>query len=78
MSVLSLRIPRSLHDQVRQLASAEGISMNQFAALAIAEKVAVLQAADYLDERGKRGSREILLEILSKAPDIEPEEYDRF
>jgi hypothetical protein len=36
-----------------------------------------MQTADYLDERGKRGSREILLEILSKAPDIEPEEYDR-
>ncbi len=31
----------------------------------------------YLEERAKRGSREKLLAVLAKAPDVEPEEYDR-
>ncbi len=77
MSVVSLRIPKSLHDQVRELAKEEGVSINQFVALALAEKVATLQTIDYLEERARRGSREKLLTVLNKAPDIEPEEYDR-
>lgn len=77
MSVLSLRLPNTLHEQVREMAQAEGISMNQFVALAVAEKVAVLQASDYLAQRAGRGSREKLLAVLAKAPDVEPEEYDK-
>lgn len=39
MGALSIRLPDSLHDRVRKLADAEGISMNQFVMLAVAEKV---------------------------------------
>jgi predicted HicB family RNase H-like nuclease len=41
-SVLSLRILKTLHSQVRELAEEEGVSMNQFVMLALAEKVAAL------------------------------------
>lgn len=75
-NVLSVRIPKSLHNQVRELAEEEGVSMNQFVMLALAEKVAALQAIGYLEERAKRGSREKLLAVLAKAPDVEPEDYD--
>ncbi len=76
-STLSLRIPKTLHNQVRMLAEDEGVSMNQFAMLALAEKVASLQTIGYLEERAKHGSREKLLAVLAKAPDVEPAEYDR-
>lgn len=76
-NVLSVRIPKTLHSQVRELAAEEGVSMNQFVMLALAEKVAALQAIDYLEERAKRGSREKLLAVLAKAPDVEPEESDK-
>jgi hypothetical protein len=76
-SVLSVRIPKSLHVQVRELAEEEGVSMNQFVMLAVAEKVAALQAVGYLEERAKRGNREKLLAVLAKAPDVEAEEHDR-
>jgi hypothetical protein len=62
---------------MRELAEADGISMNQFATLAIAEKIATLMTEDYLEIRAKRGSREKLLAVLAKAPDVEPEEFDR-
>jgi len=76
-NVVSVRIPKTLHEQVRELAKDEGISLNQFVMLALAEKVATLQAIDYLEQRASRGSREQLLAILAKAPDVEPEPYDR-
>lgn len=76
-NVLSLRIPKSLHEEVKELAHDEGVSLNQFVMLALAEKVATLRTIDYLEQRAARGSRERLLEILAKAPDVEPEPYDR-
>jgi hypothetical protein len=77
MSALSLRLPKTLHEQLRELAQEEGISVNQFVMLAVAEKVASISTIDYLEKRAKRGSREKFLEILSKVPDGEPDEFDR-
>ncbi len=48
MSTLSIRLPKSVHEQVKALARAEGISVNQFIALAVAEKIAALQTVNYL------------------------------
>lgn len=77
MSALSLRLPKTMYEQMRELSQEEGISMNQFVLLAIAEKMATLMTAEYLETRAKRGSREKYLAALAKAPDVEPEEYDR-
>jgi uncharacterized protein (DUF1778 family) len=77
MSALSLRLPKSLHEQLREVAQEEGISVNQFIMLAVAEKVASISAIEYLEKRAKRGSREKFLETLSKVPAVEPEEFDK-
>ena len=77
MSTLLLTLPQSLHEQVEALAHQEGISLNDLITLAVAEKLATLSTADYLAERAKRGSREKLLAVLAKAPDVEPEDYDK-
>jgi len=77
MSALSLRLPKTLHEQLRELAQEEGISVNQFVLLAVAEKIATISTIEYLEKRAERGSREKLLEILDKAPDVEPEEFDK-
>ena len=77
MSALSLRLPKTLHDQLRELAQEEGISVNQFVMLAVAEKVAALTTLEYLEKRANRGSRQKFLEILAKVPDTTPEEFDR-
>jgi uncharacterized protein (DUF1778 family) len=77
MSTISLRLPDSLHKQIRELASAEGISINQFLSSAAAEKLAALMTVEYLDERARRGSREKFEAALAKLPDVEPEDYDK-
>ncbi|MFN8440842.1 MAG: toxin-antitoxin system HicB family antitoxin [Caldilineaceae bacterium] len=77
MSVLSLRLPHSMHDHVKDLAQQEGVSINQFIMLAVAEKMAAIDTKEYLQKRAIRGSRQKLLSILAKSPDIQPEQTDR-
>lgn len=77
MSTISLRLPDSLHKQIRKLADAEGISINQFISTAAAEKLAALMTVEYLEERAKRGSREKFEAALARLPDVEPEDYDK-
>ena len=77
MSTLSLRLPNSLHNQLRELAQQEGVSINQLVTTAAAEKVASLMTLDYLEARAKRGNREKFEAILAKVPSVEPEPGDR-
>lgn len=77
MSTLSLRLPDSLHKRVKELATKEGISINQFVATAVAEKMSALMTEEYLQERARRGSRERFEAALAQVPDVEPEDYDR-
>ena len=73
-----VNIPESLMRYVSELAKREGITVNQFVASAIAEKVSAWDSLDYLKERAKRASREKFQQALSKVPDVEPAEEDKF
>ncbi len=76
-STISLRLPDSLHRQVRILAEKESVSINQLITLALAEKISALMTEDYLTERAQRGSREKFERVMVKVAQVEPEEYDR-
>ena len=76
MSALSVRLPDSLHDRVRELAAREGISINQLVATALAEKMAALMTEDFLEARARRGSRPKFLAALARVPDVEPDPTD--
>lgn len=77
MGAISLRLPESLHKQVRELSRQDGISINQFIATALAEKMSALMTVDYLKSRVSSGSREKFEQSLAKVADIEPAEQDR-
>jgi hypothetical protein len=49
-----LRLPRSLKDAVERISREEGTSINQFVAMAVAEKVSVLETARFFQERKAR------------------------
>jgi len=74
---MSVRLPKYLHREIKNLAEEEGISMNQFIATAAAEKVSSLKTVEYLEERAERGSRENFERVLAKVPDVEAEEKDK-
>jgi hypothetical protein len=46
-----LRLPQSLKDSVERLSRQDGTSINQFVAMAVAEKVSALQTARYFEDR---------------------------
>lgn len=72
MSTISLRLPNSLHDKVRELAKQENVSINQFITLALAEKISALVTEDYLTERASQGSRDKFVQAMAKVADVEP------
>ena len=77
MSTMSVRLPESLHKRVRDLAKREGISINQFIAPALAEKLSALMTREYLEERGRRGDRRQFDRALGKVRDVDPAPRDR-
>jgi len=77
MSTLSLRLPNSLHNQAKQLAREDNISINQLVTTALAEKISALRTVEYLENRAKRSSQAEFEKALSEIPDVEPEEYDK-
>jgi hypothetical protein len=77
MSTLNVTLPDSLRRRAATLAAEDGVSLDQFVATALAEKVAVLDADTYIRDRAARGSREQFERVLAKVPDVEPEDRDR-
>ena len=71
----ALRLPQSLFVHLREAAAADGVAMNQYVAVALAEKLATRQTAQhFLAERAARGSAQRALEILEQAGSDEDEE----
>jgi hypothetical protein len=77
MSTLQVQLPDFLHKNLQELAKQEGISIDQFIATAVAEKMAALMTETYLEARAKKGSRAKYEAALAQVPDVEPEPYDR-
>ena len=78
MTAISLRLPDSLHKIARELADGEGISMNQFITLALAEKVSALATQSYLEQRAARGDHAKFEAAMARVADVEPpDERDR-
>jgi Arc/MetJ-type ribon-helix-helix transcriptional regulator len=71
-TALTIRLPESLHREIRQLAQADGISMNQFLTLAAAEKLSALRTLDYLRAEASEGRRADFDAFLAAVPDVEP------
>lgn len=77
MSTLSLRLPNSLHSQIKELAKAEGISINQFISTAAAEKISAMLTEDFLIKEAKLGRREDFEAVLRKVPDVPPDPFEK-
>ena len=70
-STYPLRLPRSIKAAAENLARAEGISMSQFIATAVAEKLSALSTADFFVQRANRARPDALDKILNR-PGGEP------
>jgi hypothetical protein len=73
-----LKLPVSIKRAAERLAKQDGVSLNQWIASAVAEKVGVMETAHkFFADRAAGGSAKDLLAMLRKAPDREPAPEDR-
>ena len=78
MSALSLRLPDSIHRHIKKLAQKEGVSINQFIASAVAEKVSAIATEEYLQDRAERADQAAFAAILANVAKREPLPGDEF
>lgn len=74
MNKLVVQLPESIRKRAEALAASDGVSIDQFLATALAEKIAVLEAVDYISARAARGDERSFLRVLAKVPEGKPEE----
>jgi hypothetical protein len=73
-----LKLPNSVKKAAQRLAKEDGVSLNQWIAAAVAEKVGVVEtAAMFFQNRAGGATGEGLLKILRKAPNVPPEAGDQ-
>ena len=72
MSALSLRLPNSIHRHIKEIASREGVSINQFVTSAVSEKISAIMTENYLNQRAERANKKEFKEILDKIPARKP------
>ena len=78
-STYPLKLPTSIKKAAQRLAKEDGVSLNQWIASAVAQKVGVVEtAADFFNRRAKGASGKGLAKFLRRAPKVVPETGDRF
>lgn len=70
---ISLEAAKFLKNAAAELAKVDGVSLNQFIAAAVAEKVGTLRTArEFLQQRAGSAKPEDLVKYLRRAPKVAP------
>ena len=66
-SNVALRLQESLLAEARRVSESEGVALNQFINVAVAEKLSALRTEEYFMERGQRGDLARAKRLLKRA-----------
>ena len=69
MTALTIRLPNSVHQKIKELAARDDVSVNQFIASAASEKMASVLTLDFLKSEAAKGKRSDFAHYLSMVPD---------
>lgn len=69
MTALTIRLPNSVHEKIKELAARDDVSVNQFIASAASEKMASVLTLDFLKSEAVKGKRSDFEHYLSMVPD---------
>jgi len=72
----ALRLPTSVKEAVSQEAKRDGISMNQFIMLAVAERLTKIETTRFFTERSQRVDMDRFRKILNRDGGEPPQEGD--
>ena len=76
MTALTIRLPNSVHQKIKELAAPDEISVNQFIASAASEKMASVLTLDYLKTQAAKGDRSEFEYYLAAVPDVPAQKGD--
>ena len=76
VSTYPLRLPKSVKAAAEQVAREEGVSLNQFVATAVAEKLSALNTARFFAERRERADLQAFRALLTRSGGAEPRSGD--
>jgi hypothetical protein len=76
-STYPLRLPRSIKAEVQRRAKQDGISINQFVATAVAEKLAAMNTAAFFADRRKRADFKAFDRLMRRKGGEAPRQEDR-
>ena len=72
-----LKLPLSVKKAAQRLAKEDGVSLNQWIAAAVAQKVGVVEtAAEFFTKRAGKATGDGLIRFLRTAPSVAPEPHD--
>jgi len=72
-----LKLPISIKKAAQRLAKEDGVSLNQWIASAVAQKVGVVEtAAEFFKKRAGNASGDRMMAFLRHAPKVAPEAED--
>lgn len=77
-STYPLRLPRSIKAAVEKIAKEEGVSLNQFVATAVAEKLSAMNTAAFFAERAQRADMAEFRRILTRRGGAAPRPGDEW
>jgi len=77
MTALTIRLPNSVHQKIKELAEREDISVNQFIASAASEKMASVLTVDFLKSEAAKGKRSDFKHYMSLVPDVPAQKGDK-
>ena len=66
VSVYPLRLPASLKAAVAEISREEGTSINQFVAMAVAEKISAMKTAEFFTQRSAEADVETARRLLRR------------
>jgi len=76
MGNLTIRLPKSTHERLKDLAHQEGASINQVVLAAVAEKISAHRTARLFKALEEPVSRAEFEAALAEVPDSEPDPWD--
>src|SRR5438270_13586888 len=72
MSTLTIQMPESLAQQLRECAAKEGVTVDQLLSSAAAEKLSALLTVEHLRQRALLANRKDFADFLDASPDVPP------
>ena len=77
LSTYPLRLPRSIRASLDRVSKRDGVSINQFVSIAVAEKLAMMEAQTYFAERQARADLTAFDAMMARTGGEPPRDDDR-